>query len=226
MDNYADYTFDAFISYSHRDLSWGNWLQRKLETFRIPKGLTPDRPGDKKLRVFRDQTDLTGTELQDSLRQNLRESRYLIVICSPASAASSWVNEEVLYFASLGRRDKIIPFIVDGEPNSDEPEMECFPQGLREIEDFTPLGANVREIGKDKAYLKTVSALLNIRFNRLVDREKPRRRGLNAPGPGALKMTEEVKGKEQGGDIHGESKSVLLRPPERGSGEQSGSAAL
>ena len=99
MDNYADYTFDAFISYSHRDLSWGNWLQRKLETFRIPKGLTPDRPSDKKLRVFRDQTDLTGTELQDSLRQNLRESRYLIVICSPASAASSWVNEEVLYFA-------------------------------------------------------------------------------------------------------------------------------
>ena len=175
MDNYADYTFDAFISYSHRDLSWGNWLQRKLETFRIPKGLTPDRPGDKKLRVFRDQTDLTGTELQDSLRQNLRESRYLIVICSPASAASSWVNEEVLYFASLGRRDKIIPFIVDGEPNSDEPEMECFPQGLREIEDFTPLGANVREIGKDKAYLKLVSILLDVRFGRLVDREKQRR---------------------------------------------------
>ena len=82
MDNYADYTFDAFISYSHRDLSWGNWLQRKLETFRIPKGLTPDRPSDKKLRVFRDQTDLAGTGLQDSLKQNLRDSRFLIVLCS------------------------------------------------------------------------------------------------------------------------------------------------
>ena len=175
MDNYADYTFDAFISYSHRDLSWGNWLQKKLETFQIPKDLTPDRPSDKRLRIFRDQTDLSGTELQESLRKNLRESRYLIVICSPASAASGWVNEEILYFASLGRRDKIIPFIVDGEPNSDEPGMECFPEGLRESEDFTPLGANVREIGKDKAYLKLVSILLDVRFGRLVDREKQRR---------------------------------------------------
>ena len=89
-----EYTFDAFISYSHRDLSWGTWLQKKIETFRIPKDMRGERPKGQGLRVFRDQTDLAGTELQDSLRQNLDTSRYLIVLCSPASAASSWVNEE------------------------------------------------------------------------------------------------------------------------------------
>lgn len=175
MDDHTDYTFDAFISYSHRDLSWGTWLQKKLETFRIPKDLVPDRPRGQKLRVFRDQTDLVGTELQDSLRKNLRDSRFLVVICSPSSAASSWVNEEVLYFFSLGRRDRIIPFIVEGEPDSNDPALECYPKALREKEDFTPLGANIQEIGKNKAFLKLVSVLLDVRFGRIVDREKQRK---------------------------------------------------
>ena len=130
-----EYTFDAFISYSHRDLSWGTWLQKKIETFRIPKDMRGERPKGQGLRVFRDQTDLAGTELQDSLRQNLDVSRYLIVLCSPASAASSWVNEEVKYFVSLGRVSRIIPFIVDGEPLSEDPALECFPPALRSLED-------------------------------------------------------------------------------------------
>ena len=170
-----EYTFDAFISYSHRDLSWGTWLQKKIETFRIPKDMRGERPKGQGLRVFRDQTDLAGTELQDSLRQNLDVSRYLIVLCSPASAASSWVNEEVKYFVSLGRVSRIIPFIVDGEPLSEDPALECFPPALRSLEDHVLLGANIREIGKDKAFLKTVSILLGVRFGRLVDREKQRR---------------------------------------------------
>ena len=74
-----EYTFDAFISYSHRDLSFGKWLQRKLETFPIPADMRGERPRGQKLRIFRDQTDLAGTGLQDSLKQNLRDSRFLIV---------------------------------------------------------------------------------------------------------------------------------------------------
>lgn len=170
-----DYIFDAFISYSHRDLNWGKWLQKKLETYRIPNDMRGDRPQGQKFRVFRDQTDLAGTGLQDSLRQNLEDSGFLIVLCSPSSAASPWVNEEIRYFASLGRIDRIVPFIVDGEPESDDPSLECFPEALRGIEDHTMLGANVQEIGKNKAFLKIVSILLGVRFGRLVDREKQRK---------------------------------------------------
>ena len=47
-----EFAFDAFISYSHRDMKWGRWLQRKLESFPIPreKGQRGDMRG--KLRIF------------------------------------------------------------------------------------------------------------------------------------------------------------------------------
>ena len=169
------YTYDAFISYSHRDLKWGKWLQRKLEGFHVPRDLNPDRQGNTRLKVFRDQTDLAGAELRESLNRELARSRFLIVICSPASAASRWVNEEIAFFLSQGGTDRIIPFIISGEPLSDHPELECYPPLLRAAEEHEPLGVNIQEIGKNKAFLKTASVLMDIRFNRLVDREKQRK---------------------------------------------------
>ena len=175
IDKMENYAFDAFISYSHRDMKWGRWLQRRLETFSIPREKGQQKPPRSKLRVFRDQTDLAGAELQASLNRELENSRFLIVICSPYSAASRWVNEEIRHFCSLGRRDHIIPFIVSGEPNSDHPELECYPPALRIEAEDELLGANIQEIGKNKAFLKVVSVVLDLRLNRLVDREKQRR---------------------------------------------------
>ena len=171
-----EYLYDAFISYSHRDLKWGRWLQRKLEGFHCPREAAEGRPGSGRLRIFRDQTDLAGAKLQESLNRELERSRYLIVICSPASAASRWVDAEIRHFRSLGREDHILPFIVAGEPASDQPELECFAPALREEKTGELLGVNIQEIGKNKAFLKTASVLLDIRFNRLVDREKQRKR--------------------------------------------------
>ena len=34
-----NYKYKAFISYSHQDKKWGDWLHKTLETYRIPKGL-------------------------------------------------------------------------------------------------------------------------------------------------------------------------------------------
>ena len=87
-----EYVYDAFISYSHKDMKWGRWLQRWLETFHIPRDIVKDQRQHKQLRIFRDQTDLAGTELQTSLRKEMDVSRYLLVICSPDSAASHWVH--------------------------------------------------------------------------------------------------------------------------------------
>jgi hypothetical protein len=173
----AEMTYDAFISYSHKDMRWGRWVQEHLERYRLPKDLQPDSGAARKsLRVFRDQTDLAGTELQPALQREMERSRYLIVICTPAAAASRWVNEEIRYFSSLGRQDRVIPFVVEGEPNSDREELECFPPALRSETAEELMGVSIREIGTNKAFLKAVSILLGIRFNRLVDREKKRRR--------------------------------------------------
>ena len=171
MESFA---YDAFISYSHRDLTAAAWLQHRLEGYRIPKDMRRDQDAQH-LRVFRDQTDLAGTELQTSLRRELTASRFLIVVCSPSAAASKWVNEEIAFFQSLGRQASVIPFIVDGEPESDKEEIECFPPALRDRAE-SALGANIQEIGRKKAFLKLLSIVLGVRFNRLVDRDRQRRR--------------------------------------------------
>ena len=59
-----EFVYDAFISYSHRDLKWARWLQRRLETYHIPKNLCEKNVHPARLKVFRDQTDLSGVELQ------------------------------------------------------------------------------------------------------------------------------------------------------------------
>ncbi len=58
-------------------------------------------------------------KLVDNLRQELDQSRFLIVVCSPNSAKPNaegrhWVNEEVERFCELGRADHVIPVIVEG----------------------------------------------------------------------------------------------------------------
>ncbi len=174
------FTFDAFISYSHRDMDWAKWLQHRLENYRIPKDLCSRGDRGKHLKVFRDQTDLAGVELQQALRLELDTSEYLIVLCSPSSAASHWVNDEIKYFISTHDAHHVIPFIVDGEPESENAELECYPPMLRSVDEHHFLGANVQEIGKNKAFLKLLSIMLDVRFNRLVDRDKQRRRRTGA----------------------------------------------
>ena len=34
-----EYKYWAFISYSHQDKAWGDWLHKALETYRVPKRL-------------------------------------------------------------------------------------------------------------------------------------------------------------------------------------------
>lgn len=177
QENYAYY---AFISYSHRDRAYATWLQKSLERSRIPAAVhrSDDTVPRKISPIFRDDTDLvTHGSLANALTEELQASRYLILICSPASAQSDWVNNEVKAFIRLGRADRIIPVIVDGELNSGTPETECFPPALRELErGEEPLCIDVREHGKHGAYLRVIASLLQIRLDQIVRRDRKLRR--------------------------------------------------
>ncbi len=91
----------AFISYSHVDTSWAKWLHRGLEGFRIDKELvgreTATGAIPKSLRpIFRDRDDFTaGHSLNDQTLAALDASAALVVLCSPASAKSPYVTEEI-----------------------------------------------------------------------------------------------------------------------------------
>ena len=68
--------------------------------------------------IFRDRADLNSSpNLSESIREALRASAYLIVICGPAAAGSRWANQEIIEFIKLGRADRIHALIVDGDPS-------------------------------------------------------------------------------------------------------------
>jgi WD40 repeat protein len=193
----SEFKYYAFISYSHRDSRWANWLHRKLETYHVPKLLTDRkrRAGDELPEriypVFRDREELpTSSELNDQIVASLRQSRFLLVICSPRSAQSRWVNEEIMIYKRLGRDRRILSLIVDGEPNvGDKPELEaeeCFPPALRYVlnEDgklsdhrTEPIAADARpgKDGKSDALLKVIAGLLGVGFDDLKQRELHRK---------------------------------------------------
>jgi tetratricopeptide (TPR) repeat protein len=187
-----DFRYRAFISYSHRDAPWAAWLHKALETYRVPTrlvgqhtaaGVTPRRLAP----IFRDRDELaTATDLGSKVREALAQSANLIVICSPFSAASKWVQEEVLAYRRLGRAEHIFCLIVDGEPGADMQahphEHECFAPALRAPPDATPaaaepIAADARtdKDGRRNAKLKLIAGMLDLNFDSLKQRDLQRR---------------------------------------------------
>jgi WD40 repeat protein len=183
----------AFISYSRHDAAWAHWLHRAIERYGVPAHLVnhPTPAGHLSPRrfhpVFRDRDELpASSDLGAAINAALQDSRYLIVICSPAASKSRWVNEEIERFLKLGRKGRILALIVDGEPGGGD-ERECFPPALRSQE---PVAADVREIGdgRSNARLKLIAGMLGVTFDALAqrDRQRRRRRVLTASVGGVL----------------------------------------
>lgn len=177
VDTFKHY---AFISYSHRDVNVAKWLHQKLESYKLPVEIHNEFENSKYLRpVFRDQEDLNTGVLSDELRKHLKDSKFLIVICSPDSATSEWVSNEVRTFINWGRLEYIIPFIINDKSDSDD-EHECFPKSLREYfkeySDRELLGVSVAEVGREKAFIRITSRMLGVSFDELWKRHKRERR--------------------------------------------------
>ncbi|PJG56121.1 hypothetical protein CVM73_04700 [Bradyrhizobium forestalis] len=140
----SSFAHDMFISYSRKDLQFAQLLERALAAYAPPKGLgVPAR----RLRVFRDQSDLTGVEYHQSIARHLRDSRKLILLCSPHARASAFVNDEVKQFAAARGAENIIPLLIGGLPNNeaspDQEALKAFPDALCEAMQM-PLAGDYR----------------------------------------------------------------------------------
>lgn len=168
----------AFISYKREDEEWATWLQHEFEHYRLPSTLNgrPDLPTEFG-PIFRDVDELSAGNLPAQIYGALEASAHLIVVCSPLSAKSEWVNREIADFIEIGERkgidniDNIFPFIVEGTPHAARAEEECFPEILRDLPARRErIGGNVNETGRDKAFIKTLAGTLRIRFDELWQR--------------------------------------------------------
>lgn len=175
----SEYKYLAFISYKREDERWAKWLQHKLEHYRLPSIARKEKPN---LPIYarpvcKDTTDLEPGRLAEKIGEKLAESRFLIVICSKRAALSEWVDKEIREFVTLGRADRIIPFIIDGEPNSKQEVNECFPPALRTMSgEQELLGVNIHEMGKDAAAVKCVARMFDLGFDTLWQRHERERR--------------------------------------------------
>ncbi len=188
----TDYRYKAFVSYSWADAPWGKWLLHALETYHTPKALvgkdgTHGPVAARLIPLFKDrEEEAAGASIGKAVEAALATSEFLIVICSPNSAASKWVNHELAWFKTHRDPDRILALIVDGEPGS-RGKTECFPKALthRVLADLSvtgepedaPLAADARDSGdgKRKARLKLAAALLGVGLDELVGRDDRRR---------------------------------------------------
>ena len=85
------YHYKAFISYKHDPVDSGvaAEIQTRLERFHIPYALQKEKSVKTLRPVFRDKDELSATEnLNDTIKNALMETEYLIVICSTRSIKS------------------------------------------------------------------------------------------------------------------------------------------
>ena len=169
----SEYAFKAFVSYSHTDERWAQWLHRALETYRLPRALQTklNLPARPLAPVFRDRDELSvSTDLSATIRAELAQSENLIVLCSRAAANSDWVNAEIEAFTKLGRNDNIYCVLVD-----DATLQECLPAAIDQL-GGEPLVADVYAEKRNNAKLRLIAGMLGVGYDDLRRRDATRRR--------------------------------------------------
>ena len=105
-----DPKYQAFISYSHAsDAQLAASLQSSLTRFAKPWYRL------RTMRIFRDQTSLSANPaLWHSIEQALGEAEYFLLLASPLSAKSTWVQQEVQWWLQHRSVEKLVIVLTDG----------------------------------------------------------------------------------------------------------------
>src|SRR5277367_2533492 len=110
--------YSAFFSYSHADAPFVRRLHRRLESYRLPPRLRRGRSG-KLDRIFMDRAELVAApSLTQSVRDAIALSGHMIVVCSPASAASDWVGREVALFKQQHGAANLLAALYRGDADA------------------------------------------------------------------------------------------------------------
>jgi len=179
-----DCAYEVFLSYSHRDKPFAVKLETALKRYRPPIGF---KVGQRRLRVFRDDSEAKGGRLSEALQEALAASRTLVVICSPAARESEWVNREIESFTSYHGSKRIFPVLAEGMPNeeavaSGRTADAAFPPALLAAISDTPWAADFRRVSRSgsavrrtrPAWFHLLAGVYNVKREEIEKRERTR----------------------------------------------------
>ena len=197
----TDSAYAAFISYRHlpRDTEVAQQVQKAIEAYRLPRGVVIGRRNDEDAdaartsrskagktlgKCFRDEDELAASpSLPDSIQKALAQSRSLIVVCSPDTQESRWVQREIETFAALHGRERIICVLANGDPtrcipNTLKTRLVPDTHGIMRDMPAEPLAADLRPEAKAKRkaeLLRVIAAVAGCNFDDLRQRERARK---------------------------------------------------
>jgi WD40 repeat protein len=142
----------AFISYSHSaDGELASELQRNLGRFAVPRYRLRGR------RIFRDETGLGVSEtLWADIQRALDASDAFILLASPQSAQSIWVQREVDYWMTLRRGSPVLAITAGGVAWSEDHAMSrgeapALPTSLLAAYPETPKWVDLRWVKTERS---------------------------------------------------------------------------
>lgn len=169
--------YDAFICYKHGpiDSEAAVTLQRELENYRAPKGVSKSRKPFK--RVFVDEGELSScADFGQQIREALRNSGWLIVVCSEDTPNSPWVQLEIDTFLETHSRSRVLCVMTGGDEKvSFPPQLKGNQTDEGEVLAAEARGSDLREVKKKlrkDALLKIAAPMLGTTFDSLKQRHK------------------------------------------------------
>ncbi len=150
--------YDAFICYKHGalDTPAAKCLQNALEWYGRG-GLPGKRPIR---RVFLDEGELAScADFGACIREALKKSRWLVIICSKATKESPWVKKEIEAFLEYHDASHILAVLIEGEPE------QVFPEALLKIcLDGNRLLAADARAGKKRQVLRKIKGDVRLKI--------------------------------------------------------------
>ncbi len=158
----TEFAYDVFFSYRHKPLD-AEITQKTfhaLESYRLPDALRKRGYPDIR-RAFRDTEELPVSRiLTDTIDKALHSTNCLVVVCSPDTPSSEWIDREVAVFIEMGRADHIYPLLISGDPEqSFPPSLKLVPDIMDRVMDIRVENGSVKKMmAKEETELLRVIA--------------------------------------------------------------------
>lgn len=169
-----------FISYSRKDADIAASLHNKLEKYIYPKQWVQEEflpPHPTHIRpVFLDTENLStkGHNFTEELREQMRNSHYLMVICTENAARSAYVREGIAYFLEThgNNTDLILPVYVNNADVNGLPECINNIKAVRNCPVYSRDKDAIGKLKRQYCFYRIIEFILKVDFEKLYNRHE------------------------------------------------------